>query len=105
MQIYIQDDFRSLAGKEIQEIVKIIAAMLNCNQDDILVVGVYPSGSVILVLSVKEKYACKCTALNEEDSQKLRRLKVDHFIVDEKTILLEMSTGFFFLAERYFPYY
>lgn len=93
VQIHIHDDCRTLSGKQIQEIVKIVAAMLECKEEDILVVDVSPSGSVILVLFVKEEFAWKFTALKEDDSQKLRRLKVDYIIVDEKTILLEASTG------------
>lgn len=96
MEIHIQKDFRSFGGPQIQEIVKIVAAMLECVQTEILVVDARPSGSVILVLSVKEEYAWKFTALNKEDCQKLRRLKIDYLIVDKNYIPLETSTGICF---------
>nr|XP_034318682.1 uncharacterized protein LOC105324463 isoform X2 [Crassostrea gigas] len=92
VEIHIQKDFKSFGGSQIQEIVKIVAAMLDCEHEEILVVDARPSGSVILILSVKEKYAWKFTALNEEDCQKLRKLKIDYLIMDGKSILLETST-------------
>lgn len=98
MEIHIQKDFKSFGGPQIQEIVKIVAAMLECEHEEILVVDARPSGSVILILSVKEKYAWKFTALNEEDCQKLRKLNIDYLIVDEKSILLETSTGIFLFS-------
>lgn len=98
MEIHIQKDFKSFGGPQIQEIVKIVAAMLECEHEKILVVDARPSGSVILILSVKEKYAWKFTALNEEDCQKLRKLKIDYLIMDGKSILLDTSTGILFLA-------
>eukprot|EP00105_Crassostrea_gigas_P007551 XP_011421835.1 PREDICTED: uncharacterized protein LOC105324463 [Crassostrea gigas] len=92
VEIHIQKDFKSFGGSQIQEIVKIVAAMLDCEHEEILVVDARPSGSVILILSVKEKYAWKFTALNEEDCQKLRKLKIDYLIMDGKSILLDTST-------------
>lgn len=101
VQIHIQEDYEKYAGngKQIQKIVKIVAAMLDCKEEDILVNDVRPSGSVILVFSIKTKYARKLSALNAEDGQKLRMLKIDYLIVDEKTILLQTSKGkyWFFL--------
>lgn len=102
MQIHIQDDYENYAGnrKQIQKVVKIVAAMLDCEQEDILVNDVRPSGSVILVFSIKKKYARKLLALNAEDGQKLRMLKIDYLIVDEKTIILETSKGKFCISLR-----
>lgn len=101
MEIHIQKDFKSFGGSQIQEIVKIVAAMLDCEHEEILVVDARPSGSVILILSVKEKYAWKFTALNEEDCQKLRKLKINYLIMDGKSILLDTSTGIFFSPATY----
>lgn len=101
MEIHIQKDFKSFGGSQIQEIVKIVAAMLDCKHEEILVVDARPSGSVTLILSVKEKYAWKFTALNEEDCQKLRKLKIDYLIMDGKSILLDTSTGIFFSPATY----
>lgn len=93
VQIHIYAKLDCYDGKEIQKIVKIVAAMLDCKSKDILVVDLRPSRSVILVLSIKEEYTWKFSALNEEDSQKLRKLKIDYLIVDKKTIHLETSQG------------
>lgn len=102
VEIHIQEDYRSFGGEQIQEIVKIVAAMLECKQEEILVVDARPSGSVILVLSVKEEYAWKFTALNEEDCQKLQKLKIDYFTVDDISILLEKPTGIWFILLLFF---
>lgn len=102
MEIHIQKDFKSFGGSQIQEIVKIVAAMLDCEQEEILVVDARPSGSVVLILLVKEEYAWKFTALNEEDCHNLKKLKIDYLIVDEKSILLETSTGIFLFSPATF---
>lgn len=105
MQIHIQDDYENYAGNgnQIQKIVEIVAAMLDCKQEDIMIHDVRPSGSAILVFSIKKKYARKLLALNAEDIQKLRMLKIDYLIVDERTIHLVTSTGkFCFSLREYF---
>lgn len=93
MKFHVQGDVDKYSKKEIDDILEGIAEMLNCEKRDILVNGVLPSMSFILVLLINEAFTLKLNALGEQDCKKLRRLKIDYFVIDRNRFLLESSKG------------
>lgn len=89
----MKGDVDNYSNKEIDKILDEVAEMLECEKRDILVNGVLPSKSFILVLSMNEAYTWKFNSLNEQDCTTLRRLNIDYLIVDEDLFLLESSKG------------
>lgn len=79
--------------ENIQRIVTIVAAILDCKVEDIVVNGYRNSASFILVLLIKEGHTSKLSAMNDQDRLKLMKLNIDFLIVDGRTIRLERSKG------------
>lgn len=79
--------------ERIAEIRETLAVLLNCTLKEILIGGACPSNSFLLVLSIKETYSYKLTALKQCDKDKLTKLNIDYIIVDLIVINLESSKG------------
>lgn len=89
----MKGDVDKYSKKEIDDILEGIAEVLNCEKRDILVNGVLPSMSFILVLLIDKAYTLKLNALDEQDCKKFRGLKIDYFVIDKTRFLLEYSKG------------
>lgn len=76
-----------------RQVMKTVAAILDCKEEDIILQGVRHSTSFLLFLSVKKVYSLKLLALNEQDRLKLRILNIDYLIIDKDTIFLEKPKG------------
>lgn len=79
--------------EDIQNIVKTVAAMLDCDENDIFVNGVLHSTSFILIISMRESFTQRLSALNAQDSLKLQMLNIDSLSLNGKTITLESVKG------------
>lgn len=89
--------------------MKTVAAILDCEEEDIMLNGVRHSKSFLLSLSVKEIYIWKLLALTEKDSIKLIRHNIDYLIVEGEIICLERPKGkyynvFFRLTKHFFSF-
>lgn len=93
MKFHVKGDVDNYSNKEIDDILEELAEMLNCEKWDILVNGVLPSMSFILVLLIKEDFTWRLNALDEQDCKKLGRLNIDYLIVDDELFLLDSSKG------------
>lgn len=93
VQFHVQGEISSYTKEYIQEVIETVAAILDCNEKDILLNGIRHSTSFLLSLSVKEVYSWKFLVLNEQDRLKLRRLNIDYLIIDKNTVDLEGSNG------------
>lgn len=94
VQFHVQGEISGYTKEYIEAVIKTVAVILDCNENDILLNGARHSSSFLLTLSVKEEYSCKLSGLNERDSFKLRRLDIDYLIIDKKTIRLDERRGF-----------
>lgn len=88
--------------ERIAEIRETLAVLLNCTSKEILIGGACPSNSFLLVLSIKETYSCKLSALKQCDKDKLTKLNIDYIIVDLIVINLESSKGNTFMQYIFF---
>lgn len=111
VQFHVQGEISGYTKEYIEAVIKTVAVILDCNENDILLNGARHSSSFLLTLSVKEEYSCKLSGLNERDSFKLRRLDIDYLIIDKKTIRLDERRGiytcnmvFLSLQISYFPF-
>lgn len=93
VQFHVQGEISGYTKEYIQDVIETVAAIVDCNEEDILLNGVRHSTSFLLSLSVKEVYSWKLMVLNEEDGKKLRRLTIDYLIIDKNTIDLEGLKG------------
>lgn len=91
----MQGEISGYTKEYTEAVIKTVAVILDCNENDILLNGARHSTSFLLTLSVKEEYRCKLLALNELDSFMLRRLHIDYLIIDEKTIRLDERRGIY----------
>lgn len=67
--------------------------MVDCEENEIFVNGVLHSTSFILILSMRESFSMKLSALNEHDCLKLQMLNIDSLSLNGKTITLESVKG------------
>lgn len=93
MKFHVKGDVDNFSQKEIDTILEEVAEILACEKGDILVNGVLPSMSFILVLLINEAFIERLDVLNEQDCDKLRRLNIDYFIIDEDIFWVESSKG------------
>lgn len=77
----------------IWDVIDIVVVILECNEEDILLNGVWFLISFLLILLVKEVYSWKLLVLNEWDCLKLRRFNIDYLIIDKDIIYLEKLKG------------
>ncbi|XP_065942668.1 uncharacterized protein [Magallana gigas] len=91
VQFHVQGDLNNYTRENIINIVETVAGILNCRTDEILVNGVYHSGSFMLVLSMKDIYIKKWMNLSERDCHHLTSLHIDYFILNQKSFQLESS--------------
>lgn len=93
VQFHIQGDLTAYTKEQIKHIVEVVADILDCDIEEILVNGVRPSASFFLVLSVKEAYIWKLKDMNEHNHIRLMKLNIDFIIVDKTTIKLKRQKG------------
>lgn len=93
MKFHIQGDINNYSKEQIEFIREEVAAMLECDDGDILENGAMEALSFMLLLSIKETYTHKLFTLGKQDRLKLRKLNIDYFIVDKETIILESENG------------
>lgn len=93
VQLHVQGNFDDHAKEQIDHIVEVVADMLDCETQDIVVNGVKPSNSFFLVLSFKEVYTRKLSKINEQNRHRLMNLNIDYLIVDSNTIFLQSEEG------------
>lgn len=93
MKFHVKGDVDIYSNEDIDDILEELAEMLKCEKWDILVNGVLPSMSFILVLLINEAFTWRFNALDEQDCKKLGSLNIDYLIVDEELFLLDSSKG------------
>lgn len=93
VKFHVKGDVDNYSNKDIDDILEELAEMLKCEKWDILVNGVLPSMSFILVLLIKEAFTRRLNALDDQDCKKLGRLNIDYLIVDHELFLLDSSKG------------
>lgn len=97
MKFHIKGDLNNYSKQQIENIMDEVAAMLDCEEGDILESGVKESSSFMLVLSIKKSCMHILFTLGKQDRLKLRKLNIDYFIVDKETIILDSENGKHFL--------
>lgn len=90
---HVQRDVSSYTRSYIHHVIKTVAVIIECKEEDILFNGVRHSERFMLSLSVKEVYSGKLLALREKDRTKLRRLNIAYLIIDGERIHIERSKG------------
>lgn len=93
VKFHVKGDVDNYSKKEIDDILEAVAEMVDCEKRDILVNGVLPSMSFIIVLFFNEAYVRRLTFRIKQDCNKLRRLNIDYFIVGEYLFFLESPKG------------
>lgn len=93
VKFHVTGDVDNYSKKEIDDILEGVAEMLDCEKRDILVNGVLPSMSFIIVLSINEAYIWRLNVLSKQDCNKLRRLNIDYLIVDQYRVFFESTKG------------
>lgn len=93
VQFHVKGDLSGYTKEYIHEVIDTVAAILDCNKEDILLNGVRHSTSFLLSLSVKGVYIWKFSALNERDRLELSRLNIDYLIIEKDKIDLQGSAG------------
>nr|XP_034331652.1 uncharacterized protein LOC117690918 isoform X2 [Crassostrea gigas] len=88
---HVQRDVSSYTRSYIHHVIKTVAVIIECKEEDTLFNGVRHSERFMLSLSVKEVYSGKLLALREKDRTKLRRLNIAYLIIDGESIHIERS--------------
>lgn len=91
VEFHVQGDVSGYTRAYINHVIKTVAVMLGCKDEDILLNGVRHSKSFLLSLLVKEIYISKL--LKEKDCIKLIRYNIDYLIIDGEIIRLERPKG------------
>lgn len=94
IRFHIKKDLLDYTRQKIKEIVEFVAKLLGCSKEEILVNGLIPSASFLLVLSVKKVKIWKLHNLNGQERLILTKFDIDYFIVDENTITLNSQEDF-----------
>lgn len=89
----MKGDLNGYTKEDIQNIVKTVAAMLDCEENDIFVHGVLHSTSFILILSMRMSFTQKLSVLNAQDCLKLQKLNIDSLSLNGQTITLDSKKG------------
>lgn len=90
---HVKGNLSDYSLERIAEIKETVANLLKCTSEEILIGGVCPSSSFLLLLSIKDTYLCKLLALEQCDKDTLTKLDIDYIIVDLIVINLEPSKG------------
>lgn len=86
-------EFADYGSRQIEKMKATVAAAVGCSSDKILVGGICPSSSFLLVLSIKNAYVGKLLEIGQEYKAKLKKLNVDYFIIDLTIVHLECPKG------------
>lgn len=93
VEFHVQGDVSGYTKAYINHVIKTVAVILECKEEDIMLNGVRHSESFLLSLSVKEIYISKLLALMEEDRIKLISHNIDYLSIDGENIHLERPRG------------
>lgn len=93
VQFHVQGDVSGYTKEYIDHVIKTVAVILRCKEEDVLLNGAQHSKSFLLSLSIKEPYIRKLLALEEKDRLKLRRLNIDYLIIDGEILDIEIPKG------------
>lgn len=93
VEFHVQGDVSGYSRDYINHVIKTVAAILDCKDEDILLNGVRHSKSFLISLSVKEIYIWKLLVLEEKYRIKLKRHNIDYLIIDRKIIHLDRPKG------------
>lgn len=93
VQFHVQGDVSGYTKDYINHVIKTVAVILRCKEEDILLNGAQHSKSFLLSLSIKEPYVRKLLALEVKDRLKLRGLNIDYLIIDGNILDIEIPKG------------
>lgn len=93
VQFHVQGDVSGYTKDYVNHVIKTVAVILRCKEEDVLLNGAQHSKSFLLSLSVKQSYVRKLLALEEKDRLKLRRLDIDYLIIDGEILDIEIPKG------------
>lgn len=93
MHFHIQEDLQYYTKEKIDYTVEVLADIVDCDTEEILLNAVRPSTNFPLVLLLKEAYIWKLPNMNEKDRLRLMKLNIDFLSVDANTITLNSRNG------------
>lgn len=93
VQFHVQGDVSGYTKDYINHVIKTVAVILRCKEEDVLLNGAQHSKSFLLSLSIKEPYVRKLLALEVKDRLKLRGLNIDYLIIDGNILDIEIPKG------------
>lgn len=93
VEFHVQGDVSGYTRAYINHVIKTVAAILDCKDEDILLNGVRQSESFLIILSVKRIYIWKLLVLKEKDRIQLKRHNIDYLIIEKNIIQLEAQKG------------
>lgn len=77
IKFYVNGDLNGYIKEDIQNIVKIVVVMLDCEENDIFVYGVFYLISFIFIFLMRMFFIQKLLVLNVQDCFKLQKLNID----------------------------
>lgn len=93
VQFHVQGDVSGYTKDYINHVIKTVAVILRCKEEDVLLNGAQHSKSFLLSLSIKQPSVRKLLALEEKDRLKLRRLNIDYLIINGEILDIEIPKG------------
>lgn len=92
---HVQGDISSYTKEFIRQVIETVAAILDCEEEDIKLNGVKYSTSFFLSLLIKKVYIRKLLVMKEQDRLNLKNLNIDYLKIDEETIRLNRGEGIY----------
>ncbi|XP_062578844.1 uncharacterized protein LOC134240777 [Saccostrea cucullata] len=83
---HVAGNIKKYSTKEIFQIQKTVASMIGCPIEEVIIDGLKPDESFVVVLSIKDAYIDALLALAEQILDNLYELNVDYLVYDEAKI-------------------
>lgn len=93
VQFHVQGNLSEYSSTQIKKIKETVAVIVGCSSDDVLVSGICPSTSFLVVLSLKDIYLDKLMNMKQLDKDDLQKLNIDYVVVDLTTVFLKPTKG------------
>lgn len=93
VSFHVDANIHHFSTDEETKIKETVANIVGCSKEDIRVHGYLNGMSFFIVLAIKDIYIEKLLNIKDHDKDKLRKLNIDYFKDDFKTISLKRTTG------------
>jgi hypothetical protein len=89
VQFHVTGHFDGYSPDDMRKIRKTVVAILDCEDDDVVINGFCRAKSFFIILAILEIFIPRLSYMSQEDKKKLHGLDVDYFLTEKEKYTTE----------------